>query len=126
MKRVELLIFEHKKINDFIKLTEEYIVANVYIKVDLDDISETRQKLIDLNYTTRLFISFFEGNKKEYIFGKLKKSKGVFNEHCKNSIIREKISKIINVSSNDKDIVIVDDEEIIKNIDENREWIKIW
>lgn len=125
MKRVELLIFEHKKIDDFINLTDKYIIANVYIKVGLDDISETRQKLIDLNYTTRLFISFSEGNKNEYIFGKLKKSKGVFNERCKNSIIREKISKIINISSNDEDSVIIDDDEIIKIINKNREWIKI-
>lgn len=125
MKRVELLIFKNKKMNDFISLQEKYLIANVYIKVDLDNISDTREKLIGLNYTTRLFITFFQGKKTEYIFGKLKKSKGVFNEHCKNSIIRDDISKVIGISSNENDAVITDEKDIMENSKEDREWIII-
>lgn len=120
MNRVELLIFKHKNIDDFMEINQKYVVANVYIKVDLKNISQTRKKLIDLNYTTRLFITVDDGKKTEYIFGKLKKSKGVFNEHCKNSIIRENIDKVITISSNNGDSVILDDKTLIEKIKGDR------
>lgn len=118
--RVELLIFKNKNILDFKNLINKYTIANVYIKVNLNNISETRKELIKLNYTTRLFVTINDGIKSEYIFGKLKKSKGVFNEHCKNSIIRNDINHVIQVSSNDNDVVIVDDKSLI--IEESRKW----
>ena len=118
--RVELLIFKNKNILDFKNLINKYTIANVYIKVNLKNISETRKELIKLNYTTRLFVTINDGIKSEYIFGKLKKSKGVFNEHCKNSIIRNDINHVIQVSSNDNDVVIVDDKSLI--IEESRKW----
>lgn len=125
MNRVELLIFKHKNIDDFIKISQKYVVANVYIKVDLKNISQTRKRLIDLNYTTRLFITVVDGKKTEYIFGKFKKSKGVFNEYCKNSIIRENIDKVITISSNNGDSVILDDKTLIEKIKGDRLWIII-
>lgn len=118
--RVELLIFKNKNILDFKNLINKYTIANVYIKVNLNNISETRKELIKLNYTTRLFVTINDGIKSEYIFGKLKKSKGVFNEYCKNSIIRNDINHVIRVSSNDNDVVIVDDKSLI--IEESRKW----
>lgn len=118
--RVELLIFKNKNILDFKNLIDKYTIANVYIKVNLNNISETRKELIKLNYTTRLFVTINDGIKSEYIFGKLKKSKGVFNEHCKNSIIRNDINHVIRVSSNDNDVVIVDNKSLI--IEESRKW----
>lgn len=121
MERIELLIFKNKDIQDFIDISEKYMIVNVYIKVSLENISKTRKKLIDLNYTTRLFITYNNEIKEEYIFGKLKKSKGVFNEKCKNSIIREDISSVISVSSNEGDSIIVDDSGLFK--EENRDYI---
>lgn len=120
MERVELGIFNHKNIADIELLIKDYIIANIYIKVDLSNISETRKKLIDLKYTTRLFVTLEDGNKSEYIFGKLKGSKGVFNEHCKNSFINGNINNVIVISSNDSDTVMIDDNNI-KN-DKDREW----
>lgn len=120
MERVELGIFNHKNIADIELLIKDYTIANIYIKVDLSNISETRKKLIDLKYTTRLFVTLEDGNKSEYIFGKLKGSKGVFNEHCKNSFINGNINNVIVISSNDSDTVMIDDNNI-KN-DKDREW----
>lgn len=120
MERVELGIFNHKNIADIELLIKDYIIANIYIKVDLSNISETRKKLIDLKYTTRLFVTLENGKKSEYIFGKLKGSKGVFNEHCKNSFIHGNINNVIIISSNDLDTVMIDDNNIKNNKD--REW----
>lgn len=120
MERIELGIFNHKNIADIELLIKDYMIANIYIKVDLSNISETRKKLIDLKYTTRLFVTLEDGNKSEYIFGKLKGSKGVFNEHCKNSFIYGNIKNVIVISSNDSDTVMIDDNNI-KN-DKDREW----
>lgn len=120
MERVELGIFNYKNIADIELLIKDYTIANIYIKVDLSNISETRKKLIDLKYTTRLFVTLEDGNKSEYIFGKLKGSKGVFNEHCKNSFIYGNINNVIVISSNDSHTVMIDDNNI-KN-DKDREW----
>lgn len=49
----------------------------------------------------------------------------MFNEHCKNTVIRsdDYIEHLIRVSSNNHDTVLTDSNEIIeKNID--REWVK--
>ena len=52
------------------------------------------------------------------IFGKKKGNKGAFNEHCKNTVIRSEfyIDKLIDTSSNENDLVITDDLDILKNI----------
>lgn len=124
-KRVELCIFNQKNINDFVLYYEKYNIVNVYIKVNLLNLSETRKKLIELDYTTRLFVVFNDDNKEEYIYGKLKKQKGVFNEHCKNSVFRDDLIKLIDISSNENDIVLIDNEKIKEGYLGNREWIII-
>jgi len=60
--RVELLIFKNKNILDFKNLINKYTIANVYIKVNLNNISETRIRVACLNFfisSFRLFLSQF-------------------------------------------------------------------
>lgn len=114
-KRIELSIFKNKSIKDFTLLFNEFDLISVYIKVDLKTLSETRKKLIEMGYTTRLFIHFENGIKSEYVFGKLKAKNGVFKEHCKNSVFRKKIENLIEISSNKDDFVMIDDEDIKNN-----------
>ncbi len=124
-ERIELCIFNHININDFFDYYQKYNLVNVYIKVDLNNLSETRKKLIELDYTTRLFIVFHNDKKQEYIYGKLKKQKGVFNEHCKNSVFRNELIDLIDISSNEDDIILTDDENIKKTYLGKRKWIII-
>ena len=124
-KRVELCLLTHKNVDDFQNLQQDYDFANVYIKTELHNLSATRKKLIELNYTTRLFIVLQQGKKEEYIFGKLKGFKGVFNEHCKNSVFRKPISEVIGVSSNINDSVLIDNSTIQSQFTEERQWILI-
>ena len=120
-KRYELVIFNKlsdKKLN-FLKNEN---IGTVYIYVDKYTISTIREKLINCNYTTRLFVSKINNKNYFYIYGKKKKNKGVFNEHCKNSVYEYDdfeifYEHIISVSSNIQNNVLVDDkslEQIIK------------
>lgn len=127
MERVELLIFEEKDFKEFKSLPNKYNIVNVYIKVNIKSLSEVRQKLIELGYTTRLFVTIESGVKKEYIFGKKKGQNGVFNEKCKNSIVRNSIAEVIKVSSNSGDKVLVDSESLLNKakvvFKNERDWV---
>lgn len=125
-KRIELSIFTKTDINSFKSIFNEYNLVNVYLKTNLSNISETRKQMIELGYTTRLFVVFNNGKKEEFIFGKLKGQKGVFKEHCKNSVFRNTIENVILISSNKDDSVLLDDLTIKNNyIGDSREWITI-
>jgi hypothetical protein len=125
-KRIELSIFTKTSIDSFKLIFDEYNFVNVYIKTNLSNISETRKEMIELGYTTRLFVVFNNGKKEEFIFGKLKGQKGVFKEHCKNSVFRNSIENVIPISSNKDDSVLLDDLNIKNNyIGDSREWIII-
>lgn len=119
--RFELVIFNslnNKKLN-FLK---DKNIGTLYIYVDKYTISTVREKLINSNYTTRLFVSKINNKNYFYVYGKKKKNKGVFNEHCKNSVYEysnfEKFYEhMLSVSSNIQDKVLVDNkdlEQIIK------------
>lgn len=114
-KRIELLIYNNKKIED-ININRN--IGSVYIKVNLNNLSKTRKVLIENNYTTRLMVINEKYGTIFYIYGKKQKNKGVFNEHCKNSLIKEEnyIKKIIEVSSNENDIIETDDLFVVNEI----------
>lgn len=129
MERIELTILENDSFNKFKKLLDNYNLVNVYLGVDITTISKVREDLVNLGYTTRLFVVLDGNTKKEYIYGKKKGSKGVFNEKCKNSLIRENIVKVVDVSSNEYSKVVTDIKEL-ENLAKNknylnREWIII-
>lgn len=122
--RIELLIYNYKKIEE-VDLNRN--IGSLYIKVDLNNLSITRKILIENNYTTRLIVIKTKENNIFYIYGKKQKNKGVFNEHCKNTVFSEEnyIERIIKASSNENDIIETDDlnlENEIKN--EKRNYVK--
>lgn len=121
-KRIELALISQHSLEDCKAWSPDYYVANIYIKVSGETISQTRADLIDLGYTTRLMVVIDNGIKSEWIFGKLKGGKGVFNLHCKNSVWRGSPSDFIGVSSNNGDAVLIDDENVKKG---ERAWHSI-
>jgi hypothetical protein len=116
-ERIELIILNNSNIEKIKSILDDNI-GSVYIKVNLLELSNTRELLVNKDYTTRLMV--IDNNKEVlyYIFGKKKGNKGVFKEHCKNTVIRSEsyIDKLINTSSNENDLVITDDLDILKNI----------
>tara|TARA_B100000700_G_C15061622_1_gene866301 strand:+ start:8012 stop:8419 length:408 start_codon:yes stop_codon:yes gene_type:complete len=115
-KRFELVIFNELN-NDKLLLLKTENIGTVYFYVDKYTMSTVREKLINYNYTTRLFVSKINNKNYFYIYGKKKKNKGVFNEHCKNSVYEytnfEKFYEhIISVSSNIQNVVLVDDKNL--------------
>lgn len=121
-KRIELALISQHSLEECKEWNPDCYIANIYIKVTGETISQTRSILIDLGYTTRLMVVIDNGIKSEWIFGKLKGSKGVFNLHCKNSVWRGSPSDFIGVSSNDGDAVLIDDEMLKKG---ERVWYSI-
>ncbi len=120
-ERIELALLDHTSIKKFEQLLERNEVASVYIKVNLSTISKVRSRLVELNYTTRLFIHLSEnGTKTEYIFGRLKGGKGVFNEFCKNTVFRRPLIDLIKISSAEQDVVAIDNHDYITS--EDRTW----
>ncbi len=124
--RVELTLLNKNSIEKLLTLKEEYNLINVYIRTNIFNLSETRKNLIDLGYTTRLFVVLDNNQKVEYIYGKLKGQNGVFRENCKNSIFRKPLHEVIQISSEKNNTVILDD-ILIKNsyTGDHREWILI-
>lgn len=118
-KRVELVILEEKNIEENIKILENNI-GSIYVKVNLHNLSSTRVLLINNLYTTRLFVAKKNEDVIYYIYGKKQKNKGVFNEHCKNSVVKNEnyIEKIIEVSSNKNDLILTDSRSVLKKIEE--------
>lgn len=114
MKRIELIIIENRKIEEMLDLINANI-GSIYFKVTPKTLSLVRSTLVNSLYTTRLFI--VQKNKEViyYIYGKKKKNQGVFNEHCKNSLVRTNtpIEQIITVSSNRNDLIVSDSQEIL-------------
>lgn len=84
--RYELCFFENNtKISDISPLPSN--IGTIYLRSDIATISENRATLIDQDFTTRLFVDKNNGNgNKYYIYGRKKKNKGIFNEHCKNTV----------------------------------------
>lgn len=124
LERVELIFIERKKVSDLNIDFKNGNIGTVYIRVDIDTISLTREFLIEQGYSTRLMV-IPDVDNVFYIYGRKKASKAVFNEYCKNTVIRsdDYIEHLIRVSSNNHDTVLTDSNEIIeKNI--IREWIK--
>lgn len=124
LERVELIFIEKNKVSDLNIDFKNGNIGTVYIRVDVDTISFTRQFLIEQGYSTRLMV-IPDVDNIFYIYGRKKASNAVFNEHCKNTVIRsdDYIEYLIRVSSNNHDTVLTDSNEIIeKNID--REWVK--
>lgn len=121
--RVELCLLwntDIKKVNRIFCMN----IANIYVHVDVFSLSHTRSLLVDKNYTTRLCVLESKDAERDFmIFGKKKGNHGVFNEKCKNSVFRkdDNFDYIINTSSNDEDIVLIDDERFIRNL--NRKWM---
>lgn len=119
-KRIDLIILKN---TEYIKKRQELLkenIGSIYIKVDLNTLSETRIKLIEDKFTTRLFVANINNINEFYIYGKKKGNKGTFNEHCKNTYyeytnFEDFIIHIINVSSNIKEKVSTDD-KLIKKI----------
>ncbi len=113
-ERIELIILNNSNIEKIQSILDDNI-GSVYIKVNLLELSNTRELLVNKDYTTRLMV--IDNNKEilYYIFGKKKGNKGVFKEHCKNTIIRSEdyIYKLIDTSSNENDLVITDDLDIL-------------
>lgn len=116
-ERIELIIIEKTKIEKINDLLSENI-GSVYIKVDLENLSDVRKFLISKNYTTRLMVIKNDFNVLYYIYGKKRSNKGVFNEHCKNSVLKtnDYIEKLINVSSNDSDTVFTDSDDVLTKL----------
>lgn len=123
--RVELIFIENSLVSDLNIDLKKANIGTIYVRVDIETISFTRQFLVDKGYSTRLMVIPDEENI-FYIYGRKKASKAVFNEHCKNTVIRKDdyIRYLIEVSSNDFDVVATDNSKITK-IDINREWIII-
>jgi len=115
MKRIELIIIEKKGIDDILDILKSN-VGSVYFNVSPKTLSYVRDTLTKCNYTTRLFVIQNDNSILYYIYGKKQKSFGVFNEHCKNSLIRTPnyIEKMIETSSNVTDLIMSDDPVIIQ------------
>ena len=123
--RIELIFVENSLVSDLKIDLKKANIGTIYVRVDIETISFTRQFLVDKGYSTRLMVIPDEENI-FYIYGRKKASKAVFNEHCKNTVIRKDdyIRYLIEVSSNDFDVVATDNSKITK-ADIDREWITI-
>lgn len=123
--RIELIFIENSLVSDLNIDLKKANIGTIYVRVDIDTISFTRQFLVDKGYSTRLMVIPDKENV-FYIYGRKKASKAVFNEHCKNTVIRKDdyVIYLIEVSSNDFDVVATDNSKITKT-DINREWITI-
>lgn len=123
--RIELIFIENSLVSDLNIDLEKANIGTIYARVGIETISFTRQLLVDKGYSTRLIVIPDEENI-FYIYGRKKASKAVFNEHCKNTVIRKDdyIRYLIEVSSNDFDVVATDNSKITKT-DINRGWITI-
>lgn len=128
-ERVELCLIKNTNIKSIERILSKDI-GSVYISVNLDTISFTRDFLIKRNFTTRLCVFLSDmieddicsGKSSYYIFGKKKGNKGVFNEKCKNTVFRkdDNWNYILDVSSNNGDLVLIDDDSFLRNKD--RKW----
>lgn len=118
-KRIELIILENKKIEELEEILD-LNVGSIYVKVDLSTLSNSRSYLISKNYTTRLMVIKQLDSVLFYIYGKKKGGKGVFNEHCKNSVIKvdDYLGKLIEVSSNPEDTVKTDSKIVLNKLKE--------
>ena len=123
--RIELIFVENSLVSDLNIDLKKANIGTIYVRVDIETISFTRRFLVDKGYSTRLMVVPDEENI-FYIYGRKKASKAVFNEHCKNTVIRKDdyIRYLIEVSSNDFDVVATDNSKITK-ADIDREWITI-
>lgn len=124
LKRVELIFIQYNKISDLNIDFKNGNIGSIYIRVDIETISFTREFLVNNGYSTRLIVvpnidNIF------YIYGRKKANKAVFNEHCKNTVIRNNnyIEHLINVSSNEYDTVLTDFDKVLSE-NMNREWLK--
>lgn len=88
--RKELIILQDTHDINKIKEIIKNDIGSIYIYVDKYHLSETKQLLIDNNYTTRLFVSEIDNILSFYVYGKKKGNKGVFNQHCKNAYLKDK------------------------------------
>lgn len=126
MKRIELLIIEDSDINDIIELLNND-VGSVYFKVTPRTLSNVRKVLIANNFTTRLFVISDNENVMFYVYGKKKKSNAVFNEHCKNSLIRTEnyIEQMIDASTNINDLILTDHYRLSSTILSRRRFVEL-
>lgn len=110
--RKELIILKNYKNIDNIK-DDIQKCGSIYVYADKYTISNIRAALISLNFTTRLIVAHINNENIFYIYGKRKGGKGVFNEHCKNTVfnfnsLEEFYQKIINTSSNPENQILSD------------------
>lgn len=126
MKRIELLIIEDSEINDMIELLKKD-VGSVYFKVTPRTLSNVRKVLVENNFTTRLFVISEQENVMFYVYGKKKKSNAVFNEHCKNGLIRTEdyIEKMIDTSTNVNDLILTDHYGLSSTILSRRRYVEL-
>lgn len=126
MKRIELLIIEDSEINDMIELLNKD-VGSVYFKVTPRTLSNVRKVLVVNNFTTRLFVISDSNNVMFYVYGKKKKNNAVFNEHCKNCLIRTEdyIEKMIDTSTNINDLILTDHYRLSPTILSKKRYVEL-
>lgn len=114
-KRIELVILENIENNGIENFLSENI-GSIYVQVSPNTLSESRKILTDNQFSTRLIVVPQNDTAKYYIYGKKKKNNGVFNENCKNTVLTAKqyLEKIIEASSNADDLVITDDSNVMR------------
>lgn len=120
MKRKDLIIINNIKYNDLYNNLGNIKKSNIgtlYIKVNIKTLSNVRSSMIKDDFTTRLFVVRIKDINIFYIYGKKKGKKGTFNEHCKSTYykfdcIEEFYKKIIEVSSNKGESIVIDSPEI--------------
>lgn len=112
--RIELAILNNTLINDFLNFLNQQI-GSIYFKVTPLTLSSTRRVLSEYNFTTRLIVLNQSDNIIFYVYGKRRKINAVFNEHCKNTVIKSNqyLSEIIDISSNINDVVLTDNFEAL-------------
>lgn len=108
-RKIELVILEdagNDKLNGFLDKN----IGSIYIQVTPETLSEVRSTLIDNKFTTRLLVIVLDQLVKYYVYGKKKKRIAVYNQNCKNTVIRNDkyIDILIKASSNTNDIVYTD------------------
>lgn len=119
-ERLDLVILNKTKYVDYIMSFESLKKTNIgtlYVKVTIEDLSESREKMIEDGFTTRLFVAQIKGENVLYVYGKKKGNKGTFNEHCKNTYyVYEDVvgfyKHIIAASSNEFESIFTDDDGI--------------
>lgn len=108
-RKIELVILEELKNNNLNGFLDKDI-GSIYIQVTPETLSEVRSTLIDNKFTTRLLVIVLDQIVKYYVYGKKKKRVAVYNQNCKNTVIRnsEYMDILIKASSNANDIVYTD------------------